>query len=525
MLFFRDFSLASCIYYTGDETMRKMTNRQRFFINGILLSIVGLAIRSVSLGFNSYISHEIGAEGIGLFTLIGTVYSFAVTFATSGISLTVTRLVSEAVGIEREKRIKSVLLSSVSYSLIFSIFASCVLFFGAQYFATAALSDARAVVPLKILAFSLVPLALSSVFSGYFIGIKKVPLNAIIQVAAQIFRIIITVILILKYAKMGVEEGTRALCLSITLTEISVFSISLLEFAFERKRYVKEKKSKNKSFDAVCKMALPLAISAYIRSALLTLEHILIPKCLRQRGESNSEALSSYGTLHGMALPMLLYPMSPLTSFAGLLVPEFSESIARGEKKRLERIASEALNTTLIYATVTAALIYLFSEEIGYAVYSSYGAGKYIAIMSPVIPIMYMDHVADSMLKGIGEQVYSMWVNISDSLLSVILVCVLIPKMGIMGYAIVIMVMEGYNFLLSVVRLRKRINFKINFKASLFLPAISVFICALVSKKLFVIGDNYANPVWLFLEILFAVCLFIAIYILFTMLLKKKKAE
>ena len=90
-----------------------MTNRKRFFMNGILLTAVGIAIRSVSLGFNSYVTHSIGAEGIGLFTLISTVYAFAVTFATSGISLTVTRLVSSAIGEGREGEVKGILRSSV----------------------------------------------------------------------------------------------------------------------------------------------------------------------------------------------------------------------------------------------------------------------------------------------------------------------------------------------------------------------------------------------------------------------------
>ena len=96
-----------------------MTNREKFFLNGLLLTAVGLAVRSVTLLFNSMISGKIGAEGIGLFTLIGTVYGFAVTFATSGISLTVTKLVSEAVGEGREREVPAILKSAVFYSLIF----------------------------------------------------------------------------------------------------------------------------------------------------------------------------------------------------------------------------------------------------------------------------------------------------------------------------------------------------------------------------------------------------------------------
>lgn len=489
-----------------------MTNRKRFFINGIMLTAVGLAVRGVTLAFNSYVVQKIGAEGMGLFTLIGTVYAFAVTFATSGISLTVTRLTASLIGEDKRGEARGVLRSSVIYSLIFSSFAAAVLFFGAEYFSTSVLNDTRACASLRVLSASLIPLALSSVFTGYFIGVKRVGYNAVVQVLGQVFKIGITLYFINRFAELGVGEGALALSISITLTELAVFLVALLQFLIDKRRTLGGR-AEGGTFHSVCGMALPLAVSAYIRSALLTLEHVLIPKRLRDRGDSHSDALASYGVLHGMALPMLLYPMSPLSSFSGLLVPEFSESMARGEKERSRRIATEALNTTLVYAISVMTFIYLFSEEIGYVVYSSYEAGKYIAMMAPVLPIMYLDHVTDSILKGIGEHVYSMWVNISDSLLSVILVWVLIPKMGIAGYAVVIMVMEGYNFTLSALRLRRRIKFKIHLIKSVLLPSAAAFISASISKRIFIKMGGSVAPVWLLLEISFAVCAFFAIYL------------
>ena len=502
-----------------------MTNRQRFFLNGILLTAVGLAIRSVSLAFNSFITQSIGAEGIGLFTLIGTVYSFAVTFATSGISLTVTRLVSAAIGEGRDNEVKGILRSAVTYSLIFSLFASCVLFFGASYFGRTVLSDARTVIPLRILALSLTPIALSSVFSGYFVGVKRVVKNAIVQIFGQVFKISITAALVLNFAKLGVTEGIIALSVSMSLTEISVFLVAFVQYLWDKKRNLPSERHKENHFTDVTKMALPLAVSAYIRSALLTLEHILIPKRLRDRGESHSDSLASYGILHGMALPMLLYPMAPLTSFSSLLVPEFSESMARGEEKRMRRIASEAVNTTLAYSIAAMVLLFLFSEELGYVVYGSYDAGHYIALMAPVLPIMYLDHVTDSMLKGIGEHVYSMWVNISDSFLSIILVWFLIPRLGISGYAVVIVVMEGYNFILSLTRLYSKIKFRISFIGSGLIPLAAAGISAYISKKLFLENGRMTAPVWLFLKILFAVCVFFAIYLSLSLVTKKRKSS
>lgn len=506
-----------------------MTNRQRFFINGIMLTVVGIAIRSVALGFNSFITKNIGAEGIGLFTLIGTVYSFAVTFATSGISLTVTRLVSGAIGEGKEKDVRGILRSSTIYSLIFSIAATLVLFFFAPYFGNSVLADSRCVLPLRILSLSLVPIALSSVFCGYFIGVKRVAHNAVIQVIGQVFKITVTVFFVLKFAKRSVYYGIIALSLSMALTEIGVFLFALMQFIIDKKMKLPRASSKGSHFHSVRKMAVPLALSAYIRSALLTLEHILIPRRLRDRGDSHYQSLTSYGILHGMALPMLLYPMAPLSSFSSLLVPEFSECTAMRDKQRMKRMASEALNTTLAYSIGAMTLLILLSEEIGYVVYDSYEAGYYIALMAPVLPIMYLDHVADAMLKGIGEHVFSMWVNISDSLLSVILVWSLIPMLGISGYAIVIVVMEGYNFALSVMRLRSKIKFKLQLFRYGFLPISAAFASATLSRELFVSMGSMSQPVWLFLEIVFAVCLFLGIYLSLSLLVgrvhKKRKYD
>ena len=69
-----------------------------FLINGTLMTVVSLTIRFVAVSFNAYLSKKIGAAALGLFTLISTVYGFALTVATSGVNLATTKLVSEALG-------------------------------------------------------------------------------------------------------------------------------------------------------------------------------------------------------------------------------------------------------------------------------------------------------------------------------------------------------------------------------------------------------------------------------------------
>ena len=53
-------------------------------------------------------------------------------------------------------------------------------------------------------------------------------------------------------------------------------------------------------------VALPLAVSAYARTSLTTLEHLLIPRGLKSAGLTADRALAGYGIVHGMALPVVL---------------------------------------------------------------------------------------------------------------------------------------------------------------------------------------------------------------------------
>ena len=121
-----------------------MENKKRFFYNGILLTLVGIAMRTAALFFNAFVTRTVGAEGVGLYTVVMTVYNFAVTFATSGISLTVTRLVAEAEGEGRERDVVGVLTGAVLYALGFSLVATLVMFFGSGALATRVLDDIRA---------------------------------------------------------------------------------------------------------------------------------------------------------------------------------------------------------------------------------------------------------------------------------------------------------------------------------------------------------------------------------------------
>jgi stage V sporulation protein B len=199
-----------------------------------------------------------------------------------------------------------------------------------------------------------------------------------------------------------------------------------------------------------------------MRSALVTIEHILIPHGLEKSGSSRDMSLAAYGIIGSMVFPLVLFPSAITASFAGLLIPEVAESSATNDNKRICGIISSVLETVLIFSIGRAGIIMCFSIDIGNTVYpEAHNAGKYILMISPLIPVMYLDTAVDSMLKGLGEQVYSMGVNIADALISVILVAILLPMLGINGYIITVYFTELLNAALSITRLLMKSKVKV----------------------------------------------------------------
>ena len=72
-----------------------MKTKRQYLCNALLLTAVTLLMRTVSVSFNVYVSNRVGAEAMGLLSLVSGVYGFAVTLATSGIHLATVRTVSE----------------------------------------------------------------------------------------------------------------------------------------------------------------------------------------------------------------------------------------------------------------------------------------------------------------------------------------------------------------------------------------------------------------------------------------------
>ncbi|MBS1473885.1 MAG: oligosaccharide flippase family protein [Massilimaliae sp.] len=503
--------------------MYGMKNGKALFYNMILMTATALLIRTAGVIFSAYLFRKIGSVGIGIYQLIMSVYALAITLATSGIKFTATRLVSEELGKDNRTGVRKALKSCLGYAVLFSLATAVLLYFGAEWIGTVWLDDPRTVSSLRILPIGLPFIAISAVAGGYLTAVRKANRCALIQIADQFVMIVITITGLRLLLPKGLEYGCIAMVAGSCLAEaIACLFLFLCVLHDQKKRKTDDKKAKGIQ-KRMFKIAIPIALSAYARSALSTLQNILIPRGLKKWGASQEQAFTAYGTVHGMVLPLVLYPAALLTALAELLIPELTECQVQDDRVRIHWIVTRVLKLSFLFAVCVMGVLFYFSESLGMTFYQSSEVAFYVKLFSPLVLIMYMDTIVDGMLKGLGEQYQSMKYNVIDSFASVCMVYFLLPVFGIKGYVMTVMVSEVLNFSLSLGRLVKITSLRISVKEIVLKPLLCV-VCTTLTCGILWFPDSWTNahfPDLLLVRVLFLIGCYVLFLFLFSCLKKE----
>lgn len=503
-----------------------MNNTKKFALNALILTASSLIMSGTSMGFTVYITGKIGAAGMGLYQLIMTVYRLSVTFATGGIGLATTRLVSEEAAVNNFKGALDAVKRCILYALILSVSTQFVLLSASEYIASVWLSDMRTCGAIRLLAFSLPALSVSSVLCGYFTAMRRVVKNSAVLLLEQYIKITLSIYLVSFAVKDGLESACKALVLSGVIAEwVSCITIGIVYLIDIKKHSPKGNmivitRNNGSIVKRMLGIAVPVALTSYLRSGLSSVEQMMIPWGLKRYGCSENEALAEYGVIGGMVMPVIMFPAVFVSAFSGLLITEISACRAVGAKQKINRIFDYIFGFTMMFSIAVAGILLCFGGDIAMAMYNNSRAARYITLLAPLVCIIYADSVTDSMLKGLNLQTSHMRYNIIDSALSVFLTVCLLPTMGIGGYIVVITVSEGVNFFLSFRKLIKETGFKVKGYQYIIKPAIASLLSVLVVRL--------AAKGWQGMPIFVSVLLSLAMYvaILFAIgCLSKKDAE
>lgn len=414
--------------------------RGRTFVSGaIILMLAGFVVRMLGFVYRIYLSNLIGAEGMGLFQLITPIYSLIILTLTAGISIGVSKMTAGEMALQHDINIRRITKCGFLIVVFAGLAVSAVMFLNLDFITTKLIKDQRTYYSLLLLTPSIPVIAASSALKGYFYGIQKVVPTAVSQIAEQIVKIGLVILLAGYFVDAGLEYACAVATAGMALGEVANLLVLAIVYNWRRRTDMKGvtrrgfKRKRNIILELV-KTAVPVSANRFVVSIMSAVELLLIPWMLVAGGLSYTSGMETYGRLSGMAMPLIYFPSMVTSSLATTLVPAISEAVSLRNFRTVNYRISKSIQITFILGFIFTSVFLSYPEEIGSLVYRREKIGDLLYMLSFSCVFVYLQQTLTGVLNGLGRQGELLRNTIIGSAIRIGFVYFLIPVYGIQSY-------------------------------------------------------------------------------------------
>lgn len=409
----------------------------------LLMTAAGVLSRIIGFFYRIFLSRTIGAEALGIYQLIGPVFSLCFALTASSIQTSISKFVSDAIGgckdsLCGEKKARAFLLLGLVLSCGLSALTGIFMYCNADWIATRFLGEARCAPLLVLLTYSLLPCCIHACINGYYYGKKNAFVPSLCQLIEQIARVGSVWIIFQVTTEKGIPlTAFHAVC-GLVIGECFGLLVSmsalLREKRLPRGSYSTDSVCNRTMTHAFLAMVIPLTINRLSVAFSTSLENLLIPQKLQLYGYSQADALSVYGILSGMTLSIILFPCVLTNSLSVLLLPAISEAKGRANENQIRRTTKKAIRLGLLLGFAFTILFLFTGDMIGNKLFHNALAGRFICRLAWLCPLMYISSLLSSILHGLGRPKQVLFVNLLACLIRIGMIWFLVPGYGIGAY-------------------------------------------------------------------------------------------
>ncbi len=359
--------------------------------------VTGLSVAERALGFlyRVVLSRLIGAEGLGLYQVALSIFSLFLTFGTGGIPVTLSRTLAKHKAEGNREGEKAAVGAGLFLCLCFSL-PVCLLSWALGGTLSFLFSDERSLPVFRILLIGLCFGCVYAVIRGYFWGNKRFLAASLLEMTEEIIMVIGGVLLL-----QGVSSpitGAKKAAWAIVLSDVLSCLVAVVAFLAVGGKISKPKKALKPLFNATLPITSVRASASLVNSAVA----VLFPAMLIKSGLSQGEALSLFGIVTGMVVPVLFIPSTLIGSLALVLVPELSEDYYKHNDARLKKNLERGLRFSFLVACILIPFFFVLGEDVGRIAFSNAVAGEIISKSCVILLPMSLTMISTSMLNSIG---------------------------------------------------------------------------------------------------------------------------
>ncbi len=429
-------------------------SKKAFLKGTIILTAGGFLTRILGFVFRIFLSRNIGSEGMGLFQLIMPVISICHAIGIAGLEISVSRYTAfYTVRGKKHLAVKTAALCAC-LSMALCLFCTACTYFSSDFIAANIFHNEQCGMLIRIASLSIPFSCIHCMVSAYYIGQEKAGIPAISQLFEQIIRILSIYIIVKIRLESGKNMDASVGAIGLVIGEMASAAFCMTTIIVSKgsrissKRDVSHaKKSLFMHLPDIIKTALPVSLNRLVLHGMQSVEAALIPLMLQVYGMTSSQALSSYGIITGMTLPVILFPSTLSNSVAQMLLP----SVARiqNSKEKLKKSARTALLFSLTFGFACIIVYITIGAKFAALLFNENSLYEYIRIMAWLCPFIFIGSTYKSMLHALGKTSRVFVNSMLSEILNLICIVAFIPKLGIYAYLMGLLLSHGLNALLN----------------------------------------------------------------------------
>lgn len=483
----------------------------------LLLTTAGLLARILGFFYRIFLSRTIGAEGLGIYQMIFPVYGIFFSLCAGSIQTAISRFI--AADPDHAKR---TLLSGFSISFTLSLAAALMIRHFSEPLAEHILLEPRCAPLLSVMAFAIPCTSIHACICGYYYGKEKVSVPAASQLLEQMIRIFTVFLLVSVCIEKQIPVTVSLAVFGLVAGEAGSALFVLIFFLLFHEFHENTGRSYSVG-PALLALAAPLMANRLVLNLLQSTETIMIPERLTVYGLTRSQAVRTYGTLTGMAMPFVLFPSALVNSLAVVLLPVTARHQSAGNDSGIADGISMSFRYSLYLGIFCIGIFTVFGEALGLQIFKSQDAGSFIQILAWLCPFLYLATSSGSILNGLGKTKLTFFHHLISLLVRIAFVWFGIPEFGIRACLWGMLASEILLALLHVLALRRIVPCDWNAWILIGKPVFCL-LCALWIFRLF--PEDLPIPAGLpdFFRTAAQILLLSTMYLLFLLLFHRKQS-
>lgn len=394
------------------------------------VTVFSVVEKALSFIYRIILSRTIGADGLAIYQICLSAFSVFLTAASSGIPVTVSRLIAENTATGHPAAKHSVVTSGILCTLIFTLPMALVLFLTRNIYASLFPEKECAYIFLWLLP-GLILTAVYSVIRGSFWGNKQFLPYSIIELAENAVMVVAGCILI-GFTSTAIG-GARAAIIAVLISYIFSFLASLGWYFITGGRIARPRGQ----LKALMASSLPVTAMKTSTSLLNSFVAMFLPAYLVSVcGYSDAEALSIYGAVLGMAVPILLMPNSLIGSIAVVVAPEMSENYYARRDDRLKKDIERTIKASTLIATALIPATFTAGRDLGMALYANELSGIIIKNYSFMMLPMCISMITTTVLNSLHHELRTLIYFFIGAVAMLGCMFIFTPTLGIDAYMI-----------------------------------------------------------------------------------------